>query len=346
MYQFKFVWLDPDEFSKIAAIRSGYSTDSSVVFICDYADEKENELLSLIKGIYNSEIKKARFLLLSRDEKWFPRFVRSNSLLGIGYTLSGKYESLNLSQFELGKEVLIQILDEFQKNHYPKHAKLSPEDFDIIFKRVNRVVPTNSQNVRANRCLFVLLVADSYLQNPKAVADSADDLLHDFFERSHTHLKKRDDTFSTAIKETGFRLWALATVLRGLHLNDSTLPNFIQTDIAKIKQELSSSKEEKESFWNKITDNSFSNNTIYPYEPDLIGEYLFLWQLFDYREEDEAKEWCEYLIKRVESGDSPVEAFIKHCVADWPEYGEDRLNFFSFYSRVQQEMHEREAIHA
>ena len=59
----------------------------------------------------------------------------------------------------------------------------------------------------------------------------------------------------------------------------------------------------------------------------------------------DSKEWCKYFIKRVESGDSSVEVFINRCAADWPEYGEDRLNFFALYSRVQQEMNESEEIH-
>lgn len=343
--EYKFVWLDEDEFSKIAGIQSGYSTDSSVVFICDYADEKESELRILINNINDSEIQKARFLLLSRDENWFPRFIRNNSLQGIGFKQSGKYEALNLSQFELGKEALSQILNEFQKKHYPAHSELSAEDIDNILERVKSVVPTNSQNVRANRCLFVLLVADCFLQDPEAAANSADELLRYFFERSKKHLTQCDEDYSTTMIESGVRVWALATALRGLQLNDNTLPDFIKKDITEIQNALGRNQQALKTFWNKITDNSFSNDTIHPYEPDLIGEYLFLWQLFDNLMGADSKEWCKYFIKRVESGDSSVEVFINRCAADWPEYGEDRLNFFALYSRVQQEMNESEEIH-
>ena len=344
--EFKFVWLDEDEFSKIAAIQSGYSTDNSVVFICDYADEKGSDLLALIKRINNSEIKKARFLLLSRDENWFPRFVCTNSLQGIGYKQSAKYESLNLSQFELGKEVFGQILDEFQKKYYPEHAAFSPADIDIILNNVNRAVPTNSQNVKANRCLFVLIFADCFLQDSESVLNSLDELLRYFFERSKEHLAHCDEAYTPAMIESGVRLLALATALRGFRLNDNTLPEFMKADITEIKNVFGRNKQKIVSFWNKITDNSFSDDTIHPYEPDLIGEYLFLWQFFDNLMDDEPRKWCEYLIERVENGDNSVEVFINRCAADWPEYGNDRLNFFSFYSRVQQEMHEREAIHA
>ncbi len=339
---FKFVWLKDADFHKIAQITSGYMYYKPVVFVCDYADERERNIVDLIDSIYNSNEIEARFILLSRDENWYPRFVQENDVIReVGFKISDKYEPLNLSQSDLGNETFGQIIRKFQEAFYQSHSPLSDDNINFILNKVKIVAPTNSQNTRANRCLFVLLIADFFLQNPGTAVDNLNQLLLNFFERSKKHLKYSDE-----ITVPGFRLLALSTALRGIRIDDETLPDFIKTDIAAINKGFSRCRQNIENFWRNISDNSFEENTIHPYEPDLIGEYLFLWQFFDKLIEEDRRKWCEYLIKKVqaEEDENPVEIFINRCTADWREYGENK-NFFAYYSQIQQKMNESEINH-
>ena len=297
----------------------------------------------MIENIYNNSVIKARFILLSRNEDWYPHFVQKNEVIrDVGFKISPKHEPLNLSQSDLGKEIFGQIIKKFQEVFYQSHSPLSEDDINFILNRVKIVAPTNSKNTRANRCLFVLLVADSFLQDPDTAVDSSNQLLLNFFERSKKHLK-----YTNEITVPGFRLLALSTALRGIRIDDETLPDFIKMDIAAINKGFNRCKQDIENFWKNISDNSFEENTIHPYEPDLIGEYLFLWQFFDKLMEEDRRKWCEYLIRKVqaEEGENPVEIFINRCIADWHEYGKNNKIFFEYYSRIQQEMNEREMTH-
>ncbi len=353
--EFKFVWLTTTEFDIIAKITANtrdYSSDKTVVFICDYANEREEAIVCLIDEIFNfnssQECKRinAKFLLLTRNEKWFPSFIRKRNYKSFCYKPFNVIEPLNLSkyEYELGNETIENIICKFQNNYYPAHQELSKCDIDTILERVNRIIPTNSINNRANRCLFILLVADSYLQNPDVIAESADELLQIFFKKSKEHIEQSDHRYPEII-DAGFRVYAFATALRNLYLYDSTLPEFIQTDIDAIHDKLNN-KQKIEEFFNNITDSSFADNMIPPYEPDIIGEYLFLWVFFDCLSRDDPQKWCEYLIQRVEGGDKSVKTFIDRITADWPEYGGDKKNFFQYYSRIEQEMKERGNNHA
>lgn len=342
-HDFKFVWLKDVDFSKIAEITSGYLYDKPLVFVCDYADERERNIVTLIESIFDSKIKNARFLLLSRDEKWYLRFAKNNSVITeIGFKQTSKHEPLNLSIYNLSNEAYSQILTKYQKAFYPNHQSLSDGDINFILTRAKKATPTNSVSMRANRCLFVLLVADSFLQGHLTEESDSDQLLIHFFERSMEHL-----AYSDSIKVPGFRLLALATALRGIDIYDDTLPDFIKQDINTINSELNNCAKSIEDFWNKLSENFFEKNILHPYEPDLIGEYLFLWQFFDYLMEPDRRKWCEYLIEKVqtEENENPVEIFINRCIADWPEYGVEKKNFFACYSQVMQEMNESETIH-
>lgn len=354
--EYKFVWLTKTEFDIIANITANirdYSSDKTVVFICDYANEREEAIVCLIDEIFNfnssQECKRinAKFLLLTRNEKWFPSFIRKRKYKSFCYKPFNLIEPLNLSkyEYELGKETIEKIICKFQNNYYSAHQKLSERDIDTILERVNRIIPTNSINNRANRCLFILLVADSYLQNPDVIAESADDLLREYFKRSKEHIEKSDVRYPEII-DAGFRVYAFATALRSLYLYDSTLPEFIKTDIADIHDELKDDQQKINEFFSNITDSSFSNNTIPPYEPDIIGEYLFLWVFFDCLTKDTPQKWCEYLAQQAEGGNNSIKTFIDRITADWPEYGDDKKNFFQNYSRIVQEMKERENSHA
>lgn len=344
--RFKFVWLKDADFPNLARITSGYQYDGTVVFICDYADEREQNIVTLIDKVYDSKTLKARFLLLSRVEDWYLKFARKNDVIReIGYTLSSKYLPLDLSKRSLNDEEYKEILTKYQTEFYPEHPSLTDDDITYILEQTERTVPSNSVSVRANRCLFVLLVADSFLQGclPKQndaeqpVGD-AGQLLKNYFDRSCAHLPYSDD-----LKTSGFRLFALATALRGIDLDDDTLPQFIRKDIEHIEEGRNYSAQSINDFWSKLSENFYDAPILHPYEPDLIGEFLFLWKFHDLTKQVRQK-WCEYLIERAEAdtNENPIEIFINRCVADWSVTGG---TFFTYYSQVMQKMNESENSH-
>ena len=320
---FKPIWLDTKNVKNILSISSGYEYTKPLLFVFDYADEMKDDIIDLIKKMHDSRVW-SRFLLIIRQDNWYNDFAARNSVITEHkYSPdSSKSSSLNLSSDQLGEDTSRLIIEDFRCANY-NDKELSEENISFIINKTREISPSNSQNMRDSRCLFMLLITDAVLKGENRQFISSEDLILRYFDRNLQHIDQ-----STA--DAGLRLLALATALNGLNISDKTLPDFIREDIATINKKYTN-REDKDSFWEKLSDGIYSKNksTLQPIEPDIIGEQLFLWQYFKRIDDYQQDEWLDYLCNKVSEGNNSIETFVIRCEADWKDDGPKFAEIFN-----------------
>lgn len=324
------VWLTEEEFEKLRYVKGDYISRKPVLFVCDYADEKLKQLRFLIEKMQYSNVK-SRFILLVREKTTYENLKTDHFLSRFHYnpteTDGSVMSPLDLSEIPLDHTAYKEILEDYREAYY-RETELSNEDYEMIIQKAEQIVLNNSSQQRANRCLFVLLIADAYLEDSSNWNIDADALLAEYFERNINHLKQKGYKENTI--HSGLRLLAFATMSNGVSLNenDQALPDCVKKDIETIFNDFNDSQEAITSFLNQISDGMFDegDNRLYPYEPDIIGEYLVLWQFFYCLSKRLKGAWIQYMREQIQGEDtddttSPVETFISRCSADWNKLG-------------------------
>lgn len=318
-YFFNVVWLEKDDFTKINGITKGYKCDKPVLFVCDYADEKEKDVIELIKKMRDAQVK-SRFLLLVRQKEMYEKCERYAVIKEHHYYyLDGdKITPLDLSrkEYDIKLDTYKEIIEDFRAAYYSDKT-LKEEDYQNILDLANKISPNNSQNQSASRCLFILLITDAILSGADKTKMDYNELLQSYFKRNQSHVEGE-------CIDNGMHLLALATALNGLDISDSGLPEFINEDINAINS-VYTNKEKRADFLNKLSDGYFDKETniLYPIEPDIIGEFVFLWQFFDCIFDEKQEKWLDYLSERFDDeNDDYFTNFLIRCQANWKDKGE------------------------
>lgn len=121
--------------------------------------------------------------------------------------------------------------------------------------------------------------------------------------------------YNKEVVNAGFRVLAISTAIKGLNFREDNLPEFFKKDIDKIKDHFESIGEINE-FFSNLSDTEYNDNSgiiIKPYEPDILGEYLFLSEWNDCIDKNL---WCEYLYNQMSSNNAII-LFTSRCLADW-----------------------------
>ena len=311
---FKPVWLNKTEFDRIRSIRSWYAYEKPILFVCDYADELNPDIIDLIQKMHDHNIW-SRFLLIVRQSNWYEGFKKNAVVKEHCYGIS-EAAPIDLSISRLGQENYRLIIEDFRLAYYSEKI-LTEKDIQLILDNTQKLSPTNSISMRDSRCLFMLLITDALLKGKLEECVDGKDLVDTYFDRS---IKHKDSDYV----EAGYRLFALATALGGLNISDRSLPKFITDDIDSINSKYPS-KQERNSFLEKIADGIYTKDRtiLQPIEPDIIGEYLFLWQYGECIHEEKQDEWLKYLSEKILSQDKGVTDFVSRCAADWKKAGHD-----------------------
>lgn len=311
---FKPIWLEPSVLCDILSIRSGYEYIKPILFVCDYSDEREKEIINLIKKMHDSNVW-SRFLLIMRQSQRYDVFTKSPVVKEYKYILnSSGNATLDLSVSRLGEDTSKLIIEDFRHSYY-NDKTLTEEKIRFILDKTREISPTNSQKMRDSRCLFMLLITDALLNGETNELVNSEELILLYFKRNIEHLDHNN-------ADVGFRLLAFATAMNGLDMSDKNLPDFIRKDIKYINASFTN-KEEKDAFWEKISDGLYIKNksNLLPFEPDIIGECLFLWQFFERIDDELQSEWLDYLCDKVVNGDEHIENFVIRCMSDWKNEG-------------------------
>ncbi len=162
------VWLDKYMMQALLDC-SNYNYSKPVLFICDYASQFEEQLVSLIDKI-SSQSGEAKFLLLERSAKWYYGIRTRNSIIE---THSTK-KPIDLSDTTFSDDELSQIITELAVHEY-KGQSISFHDKQQIIKKQRNYLVRKTLFV----FLFFMLVTYSYFKdsdirnlNPEALLNN------------------------------------------------------------------------------------------------------------------------------------------------------------------------------
>ena len=314
-YQHKMsvVWLTDDDFTRIAFIidsKSNIDYDRTILYICDYAQLKEEQIYKLIIHMINTNYQ-VRFLLLERSSIWFSRFLNEHTYAN-EYKFNELPLELSYSSFE--DTDFYNILNDFSTANYRR--SLTNKEKELILTYTNKLSADNIPRKNQSRCLFLLLVADSYLNDRRKSSGDISETLKQWNENELlnnyiNHSKKMiRDMYSKRLMHAIYRILALATSLGELDLDKKYSP-MIQKDIDNIFEDLYADCSAIRLLLGEVSETTVESMIVPPLLPDIVGEFLFILE-FNNLQKRAKKEWLD-LIYRNEHG----RAFISRCIADW-----------------------------
>ncbi len=329
----KCVWLDHSLLKAIVSC-TDLSYDKQVLFICDYASQYEDDLKTLIDSMSRTG-QNVKFLLLERSAAWFTDFRKRSNIIA---ELSPE-ESIELSGSDFTRNECSEIMDDLSKQKY--NSAVIPENTkDQIIKKAAEL----SGESCSVRCLFLLLVTDSYLKGDPFLTMSADELLYNYIEHSKEIVKKE---YKKEVIDIGFRVLAYATACDGIKWEDEHPA--IQNDLNSIMEHFPDDRYGINRFFGKLSEEDKAD-TVSALKPDLIGEFLFLHTWLNLT--SSRKKWLSALLKQEYS-----RVFLARCLADWEEKSatlcnmlsekgndaEQRINSAKVYNSAVREAHSTEA---
>ena len=329
----KSVWLDHSLLKAIVSC-TDLSYDKQVLFICDYASQYEDDLKTLIDSMSRTG-QNVKFLLLERSAAWFTDFRKHSNIIA---ELSSE-ESIELSGSDFKRNECSEIMDDLSKQKY--NSAVIPENTkDQIIKKAAEL----SGESCSVRCLFLLLVTDSYLKGDPFLTMSADELLYNYIEHSKEIVKKE---YKKEVIDIGFRVLAYATACDGIKWEDEHPA--IQNDLNSIMEHFPDDRYGINRFFGKLSEEDKAD-TVSALKPDLIGEFLFLHTWLNLT--SSRKKWLSALLKQEYS-----RVFLARCLADWEEKSatlcnmlsekgnnaEQRINSAKVYNSAVREAHSTEA---
>ena len=305
-----------------------------MLFICDYASQYEDDLKTLIDSMSRTG-QNVKFLLLERSAAWFTDFRKHSNIIA---ELSSE-ESIELSGSDFTRNECSEIMDDLSKQKY--NSAVIPENTkDQIIKKAAEL----SGESCSVRCLFLLLVTDSYLKGDPFLTMSADELLYNYIEHSKEIVKKE---YKKEVIDIGFRVLAYATACDGIKWEDEHPA--IQNDLNSIMEHFPDDRYGINRFFGKLSEEEKAD-TVSALKPDLIGEFLFLHTWLNLT--SSRKKWLSALLVQEYS-----RVFLARCLADWEEKsaalcnmlsekGNDagqRINSAKVYNSAVREAHSTEA---
>ncbi len=305
------VWLDDTAFTNLLAITPALTDPpyhKTVLFICDYANTKQDKLSQLIRHMRDSRYT-CRFLLLARLPQWYENFHKKEQMIADCFWRNAgePIKALDLSECQLSDDACRKIVQEYCK---AKGKTLTTDEENDIIEHARSL--ERSENHQKMRCLYLLLTADAYLEHGTMQQWNANELVDRYIEHSKNQLENK---YSSEIIASGLRLLALATVLGELDLKQK-YTEAIQKDVDIIKHHFSEKKKLR-TFLCELSDTQLQDITIQPLYPDIVGEYLFLFQYNELWEG--AEEWNALILK---SG--YARTCLHRCLHDWT--GEDLMH--------------------
>lgn len=279
--------------------------EKPILIICDYADSMDKEILELIEHMENTDYR-IFFLLINRSATWYTHFVKNDIALPYAYYS----KALDLTDNPISQEASYCILDDFV-SQYKK--TISRKEKEIIYNYV-RHLPEH------NRCLFLLLTADAYLESNNINGMDANKLLHNYIEHSkQLFCQKYNDSFDFQI--SAYRLLSIATAIGKIDMrqNLKACYRYINTYVQTVKNKAGTNANLCD-ILSQLCDKNINDSILIPLQPDIVGEYLFLHEFNEIIDEEEKIEWINVLIEN-----DFFESFMHRCLKDWCFKSETKL---------------------
>ena len=315
----------------------------NVLFIVDYAGSKIDAVRKIItksiaktKNQDENRIIHIRLLMVERDdyskngsmnysaiETWYQKIFNCQDFDG---KKNFEYKNepnksnkpLNLSAIN-DTEALYNIIDDFTVNVKGEKQKLNNSKKDEIIDFVrNKLCQTEKDSHFADRCIFILFTTDAVLSGKDIKNWDTAKLLENYLKRFERILPNANNMRNHK------QLLAFATAVGGIDIDDCK--NYVFAPyIEKLENDFSNDDDLCDAIrtlCEKECEKGVADTLITPLQPDLVGEYNFIYEMQCIRSAKKKKE----LLKTFLSTDyiDYFCTFMERCYADW--YNEEYLS--------------------
>ena len=309
----------------------------NVLFIVDYAGSKIDAVRKIItKSIAKTEnqnenrIIHIRLLMVERDdyskndgmfENWYQKIFNCQDFDGKqNFEYKNKpnepNKPLNLSAIN-DTEALYNIIDDFTVNvkGEQKHDN-SKKDEIIDFVR-NKLCQTEKDSHFADRCIFILFTTDAVLSGKNIKNWDTKELLENYLKRFERILPNANNMRNHQ------QLLAFATAVGGIDIGNCENDVFIPY-IKKLENDFSNDDDICAAI-KTLCEKEVADTLITPLQPDLVGEYNFIYEMqciSRVRRNNKQKELLKTFLSTYYI--DYFCTFMERCYADW--YNEEYLS--------------------
>ncbi|MCI7211833.1 MAG: hypothetical protein MR981_06490 [Ruminococcus bromii] len=315
----------------------------NVLFIVDYAGSKIDAVRKIItksiaktKNQDENRIIHIRLLMVERDdyskngsmnysaiETWYQKIFNCQDFDG---KKNFEYKNepnksnkpLNLSAIN-DTEALYNIIDDFTVNVKGEKQKLNNSKKDEIIDFVrNKLCQTEKDSHFADRCIFILFTTDAVLSGKDIKNWDTAKLLENYLKRFERILPNANNMRNHK------QLLAFATAVGGIDIDDCK--NYVFAPyIEKLENDFSNDDDLCDAIrtlCEKECEKGVADTLITPLQPDLVGEYNFIYEMQCIRSAKKKKELLKTFLSK-----NYIDyfcTFMERCYADW--YNEEYLS--------------------
>ncbi|MDY4710786.1 MAG: hypothetical protein SPC22_02320 [Ruminococcus bromii] len=310
----------------------------NVLFIVDYAGSKIDAVRKIItksiaktKNQDENRIIHIRLLMVERDdyskndgmfENWYQKIFNCQDFDG---KKNFEYKNepnksnkpLNLSAIN-DTEALYNIIDDFTVNVKGEKQKLNNSKKDEIIDFVrNKLCQTEKDSHFADRCIFILFTTDAVLSGKDIKNWDTAKLLENYLKRFERILPNANNMRNHK------QLLAFATAVGGIDIDDCKNDVFASY-IEKLENDFSNDDDLCDAI-KTLCEKGVADTLITPLQPDLVGEYNFIYEMqciSRVRRNNKQKELLKTFLSTYYI--DYFCTFMERCYADW--YNEEYLS--------------------
>ena len=310
----------------------------NVLFIVDYAGSKIDAVRKIItKSIAKTEnqnenrIIHIRLLMVERDdyskndgmfENWYRKIFNCQDFDGKqNFEYKNKpnepNKPLNLSAIN-DTEALYNIIDDFTVVKVKGEQKLDKSKKDEIIDFVrNKLCQTEKDSHFADRCIFILFTTDAVLSGKDIKNWDTAKLLENYLKRFERILPNANNMRNHK------QLLAFATAVGGIDIGNCKNDVFAPY-IKKLENDFSNDDDLCDAI-KTLCEKEVADTLITPLQPDLVGEYNFIYEMqciSRVRRNNNQKELLKTFLSK-----NYIDyfcTFMERCYADW--YNEEYLS--------------------
>ena len=306
----------------------------NVLFIVDYAGSKIDAVRKIItksiaktKNQDENRIIHIRLLMVERDdyskndgmfENWYQKIFNCQDFDGKqNFEYKNKpnepNKPLNLSAIN-DTQALYNIIDDFTVNVKGEQKLDNSKKDEIIDFVRNKLCQTEKDSHFADRCIFILFTTDAVLSGKDIKNWDTKKLLENYLKRFERILPNAKNMRNHK------QLLAFATAVGGIDIGNCKNDVFAPY-IEKLENDFSNDDDLCDAI-KTLCEKEVADTLITPLQPDLVGEYNFIYEMQYIRSDNKKKE----LSKTFLSTDyiDYFCTFMERCYSDW--YNEEYLS--------------------
>ena len=305
----------------------------NVLFIVDYAGSKIDAVRKIItksiaktKNQDENRIIHIRLLMVERDdyskndgmfENWYQKIFNCQDFDGKqNFEYKNKpnepNKPLNLSAIN-DTQALYNIIDDFTVNVKGEQKLDNSKKDEIIDFVRDKLCQTEKDSHFADRCIFILFTTDAVLSGKDIKNWDTAKLLENYLKRFERILPNAKNMRNHK------QLLAFATAVDGIDIDNCENEVFAPY-IEKLENDFPNDNDLCDAI-KTLCEKEVADTLITPLQPDLVGEYNFIYEMQYIRSDNKKKE----LLKTFLSTDyiDYFCTFMERCYADW--YNEEYL---------------------